>query len=234
MNDIKEKALAFAKERLIDRLTAVSLLEQNRAEVEYFDGEALLARMKGKNLHMLCANGEATALRAVSGRRDIRLMVTDISSADEKIGAALGFRHAERCFNVYYPKKTPPECPANLRFESMGDEMLDAVCARYQLLTREQVRAHLEEKTLFGGWLRDKWVGFIGIHDERSMGMLYIEPEFRRQGMGFCMEALLIRHMLSMGERVYAQVFCDNTASLRLQKKLGMVQSENTNSWFWE
>lgn len=73
--------------------------------------------------------------------------------------------------------------------------------------------------------------GFIGSHDEGSMGMLEIFPAYRRLGLGAVLEAWLINHELSLGHTPFAQVFTSNVASMALQEKMHMTCSTKANAW---
>lgn len=73
--------------------------------------------------------------------------------------------------------------------------------------------------------------GFIGSHDEGSMGMLEIFPAYRRLGLGSALEAWLINHELSLGHTPFAQVFTSNLPSMSLQEKMSMTCSTKTNAW---
>ena len=84
------------------------------------------------------------------------------------------------------------------------------------------------------GYNQDHWIGFIGEHLEGSMGLLYVFPEYRRRGYGAALQRHLISKTLEEGYIPFGQVEKDNHASLRLQKKIGMTQSDNLTVWMWK
>lgn len=65
------------------------------------------------------------------------------------------------------------------------------------------------------------------------MGLLEVLPRYRRKGYGAVLEAFLIRHMLSLGRTPFCQVFEGNTASEKLQQKLGMERSDQMTWWLF-
>ena len=71
--------------------------------------------------------------------------------------------------------------------------------------------------------------GYIGVHDEGAMGLLHIKPEYRRMHYGEALETEMIRMLMEKGYPVWGQVVGDNTASRRLQEKLGLVWS----GWYY-
>ncbi|MDD4311433.1 MAG: GNAT family N-acetyltransferase, partial [Eubacteriales bacterium] len=87
------------------------------------------------------------------------------------------------------------------------------------------------EADMFGVFLNGEIAGFVGTHEERSMGLLKILPEYRRLGLAYALEARLINHLLSQGRVPFCQVAIVNNASIRLQQKLGLVLSDHVVYW---
>ena len=50
----------------------------------------------------------------------------------------------------------------------------------------------IERGSILLGYHRERLIGFIGEHLEGSMGLLYVFPEFRRQGFGTALEKICI------------------------------------------
>ena len=74
--------------------------------------------------------------------------------------------------------------------------------------------------------------GFIGIHKEGAIGFLYVLPEYRKRGIAMELEKRMIRKQLDRGLLPYCHVQAHNTASLNLQKKIGMVCYPDAFYWF--
>ncbi len=81
--------------------------------------------------------------------------------------------------------------------------------------------------------LRDKGslFAFIGLHEDLSMGMLFILPGYRRRGWGERLERALTARVLAMGELPYGHVIEGNTVSMRLQQKIGFVPCSDKVFW---
>ena len=84
---------------------------------------------------------------------------------------------------------------------------------------------------LYGAFLDGKLAGFVGTHDEGSIGALTVVPEFRRRGLGTYLECLAIRKALERGDLPFGQVAPGNGASLALQRSLGMTISREMVCW---
>lgn len=57
---------------------------------------------------------------------------------------------------------------------------LGVIADHYEYLNEEQVIAHIRRGHLFGGFLGDKLVGFIGEHPEGSICILEVLPNSAR------------------------------------------------------
>jgi len=86
---------------------------------------------------------------------------------------------------------------------------------------------------LLGAFVDGRPAGFVGFHDEGSIGMLEVLPEYRRRGLGAALELAAIRVALSRGQYAFGQVEAGNAASLTLQRSLGLEVSERSLFWLF-
>ncbi len=84
---------------------------------------------------------------------------------------------------------------------------------------------------MYGAFAEGKLVGFGGIHSDGRMGMLYVEPDYRRQGIGSALESYMVNRMLERGWTPYGHIREDNRAALSLQEKLGLYSAAKTFCW---
>lgn len=95
--------------------------------------------------------------------------------------------------------------------------------------TEEQVRNYLQERlkagVMYGIFAEENLAGVIGMHKGGSMGMLYVDLPYRRQGLAACLTAYLVNRMLEKGWTPYACVPADNMAARNLLDKLGFYQA---------
>ena len=84
------------------------------------------------------------------------------------------------------------------------------------------------------GYYQGQLIGFIGEHLEGSMGILYVFPEYRHRGFGAALRTHLIAKTIEKGYIPFGQVEKGNYASLSLQKKIGMTQSDHLIVWMWK
>ena len=84
---------------------------------------------------------------------------------------------------------------------------------------------------VFGAIIDGKLAGFIGRHNDGSMGMLEVFDAFRRRGVGAALEKFLIGYIMTFMRVPHCDVYIDNAASLALQDKLGLTQSDGFTFW---
>lgn len=145
--------------------------------------------------------------------------------------SCMGFGGGNTSIQAVYTAKAPVPLSGRLTFSPLDLSYLDQVTTHYHLLPREEVAKHLQEGTLFGGFFQDKLAGFVGLHGEGSMGMLFVLPEYRRQGFARDLEGYLINRQLSAGHTPYAQVLLENAASMTLQRQMGLTFATRLIHW---
>ncbi len=97
----------------------------------------------------------------------------------------------------------------------------------------DYVRERIERGCMFGAFVYDSFVGYIGIHDDGSMGMLHVFDEYRGRKIGKALETYLINYALELGWIPYGQVVEGNEVSARLQGVLGLHMSKTPVVWIW-
>lgn len=87
------------------------------------------------------------------------------------------------------------------------------------------------ENGMIGGILDGQLAGFAGIHQEGTVGMLEVLPEFRRRGLAEVLEAAVINLQLERGRLPYCHIRVGNEASMALQRKLGLTIDDHPMFW---
>ncbi len=127
----------------------------------------------------------------------------------------------------------PQAIESDLLLEPITRTDLAFVLEHYHRLDYEEVVQAISEERIFGLREDGKLFAFIGLHEDHTMGMLHIQPEYRRQGWGERLERALTAKVLAMGELPYGHVITGNDVSMRLQEKLGFVRCSDKVYWMW-
>lgn len=85
---------------------------------------------------------------------------------------------------------------------------------------------------LFGYYLDGQLIGYAAYHIDNSVGALYVDPLYRRQGYGG--KIISAAASLSNDACTYSQVLVDNTASIRLHDSLPLTRSEKIIHWIYD
>lgn len=135
------------------------------------------------------------------------------------------------CYQYVYTKKESlPKMEADIR--RLDESYLDVVYGTYDLTGKEDILRKLTGGKIYGIFVENKLAGFAGEHEEGSMGMLEIFPEYRGQGLACALETDLINRTLQKGYTPFCQIKEDNRASVRLQEKLGLYPAKEKIWWF--
>lgn len=131
-----------------------------------------------------------------------------------------------------YTERVSLPMPKNIQFQALGTEYTAEVMSHYHTVDN---KAYIEERlrsgNIYGAFIEGKLTGFVGIHQEGSLGMLEVYEEYRRQGIGRALETFMINLHLSMGYTPYGEIVVDNEASLELQNKVGLCMSKEVLYW---
>lgn len=135
-----------------------------------------------------------------------------------------GLVSGDACYQACYTRREPLRV-RHRDIRPLTAEALEYVVRRYPAPGRAYIEGRIQAGAVFGIYTEGKEPypsGFIGLHEDGSMGMLYVEEDCRRQGLASSLEGWLINRHLRRGETPYCRVGETNTAALGLQEKLGL------------
>lgn len=95
----------------------------------------------------------------------------------------------------------------------------------------DYIKNRIKTNTMLGAFIDKKLVGFIGTHEEGSIGILEVLPQYRKRGIGEMLQKCATNLALSQDRIPYGQVKINNENSIKLQQKLGFEISKDTVSW---
>lgn len=231
------------KRQVVERLSRrkrrnihmMELLERGLGEVLYAEGENVLLAGPGK-LYMADAGSLEEAERMLesgfgaSGPARGWELCSLSPFVKEVLVQRWGGQVLMECVQACYTRREPlPVRHRDIRV--LGEEWLGELQKRYSLAGERYLRERLAKGEVFGAFLEGRLAGFIGLHEEGSMGMLWVDEDCRRQGIGASLEAWLINRLLERGETPYGQIEAGNLGSIRLQERLGLYLAEGSVWW---
>ncbi len=115
--------------------------------------------------------------------------------------------------------------------KKLDTEYLEELVKAYGHADYDYMKDRLLAGVMYGAFMDDELAGFIGEHQEGSMGLLYVYPKFRRRGIAEALETFQINRSLQRGYTPYCQVKNGNEASLTLQSRLGLYPAKEHVWW---
>ncbi|MDD4079964.1 MAG: GNAT family N-acetyltransferase [Eubacteriales bacterium] len=229
--EMRERALRFLNEKPLLRVAALAAFDREGAEILDIKEDGALLRDAQSGIVFLCADSDETAEAMLFSLPDCDIMTNERTALDGPISARYGFTWRTPVNNTVYESDVPVPVDPGFILRPLTMDEYPLVREHYQLLDGEGLAEHVARGDIMGGYTGDDLVGFIGRHDEGSLGMLYVFPWQRRKGYAWQMEGHMINRVLALGERVFGQVILGNESSLALQRKIGMTISEDAVSW---
>lgn len=216
-----------------DNIHMIECLRRGGTDILYACGEDILL------YNARCRLGMITVSTQEKGRELLQMVHHPIESfviSQEFMIAVLqeqyGMHVDMKCVNACYTQNVPLGIRnKDLEIRPLTSEQEEYVCRHYQHGNSAYIRERIAAGMLFGGFLEGKIVAFVGEHEEGSLGMLYVDPAYRRQGIGETLEAYMVNRHRIQGFLPYGQIEIGNAASMSMQKKHGLYLSEGFIWW---
>lgn len=236
------------KQKLL-HMDMIELIRRGRARLVYQqEGEILLKDMvTGIYFH--------TRMQPLADIKDWKLpgylkehdetiacMVTHQEDMVDAIRTELGLSVSEECWQVVYTKREKMPVrglygPDGIRKEDglcirlLDETSQDFVIEHYEIGDGSYVRSRIRNKAVYGAFYGKEIVGFAGQHEEGSLGMLFVLPEYRSRRVAAALETYMINLSVERGEVPYGHVIIGNTASEKMQENLGLCKAKGKVYW---
>ena len=214
----------------------LELLRRESGSVRYAGRDGLLLWDKESGAWFLSARSEEDLNRALALiPREARLATCHEDWYLDAVERHLGLKGGA-FFQSVWTKEQPPELPPfQGELRRLGPEWAERVAEAYcQTFGDVDYILGAIDRGMLGLFDGEKLAGFIGVHDEGSLGMLEVLPPYRCRGYGLVLQLAIIRAALAEGRYAYGQVAEHNAASLALQQKAGMTVCPEKIYWFME
>jgi len=221
-----------------DRLHHTDMLEalaRGDAELLYAGERGVLILNTACGVYLISAEDEETLGEMCGEIRDPLVLTAHQTRFQSNLAERFGLREKTECSQCSYTRTLGP-ClclPEGVELRLLPESALDFVAEHY---THIPLRSYLEgclKAGMLGAYVDGRPAGFVGMHDDGSMGLLEILPEYRRRGIAYTLEAAMINRVLARGRIPYAQIIDGNEASLALQRKMGMTFSDKKLVWLY-
>lgn len=226
------------KEQVIKRLSKqkrnyihiMESLARGKGELLYAEGDNILVYDRNCRIGMLTVKSPEIGKGLLDLLpEDVEFLIISQDFMKKPVCDQLGFKTYDHCHIACYTQKEAlPVKHKDIRLLTVDD--LEYVMTNYRN-SEEYLRRHLQTKSLYGACVEDRLVGFVGLHEDGSSGFLFVEEEYRGQGIGASLEAYSINRLLEQGYTPFGYVVVGNEASMCVQEKLGLYLSRETVWW---
>lgn len=225
---MKEKALEFLNKDYLLNVDMIECIRRNICRILYASDKAVLIVADSGWVHMLSCEDRELGLELIKTHQPPWVVLHQMDMREAVAG--LGYRIGDQCWQSAYTKTTPmEETLADIR--RLDRRFLKRIADNYELADEGEIAALLDAGVIYGAFAGGELAGFIGKHEEGSVGLLFVFPEFRRMGIAEALERNYVNRELAEGNVAYGQIFVGNTPSRQLQEKLGMDFSDKFICW---
>ncbi len=224
---MRETALNYLYKDYLLNVDMIECIRRDICDILYASDKCVFVRTQS-GTDMLSCDDRALGFSLIQSHMNAWMVLHQM---DMKEGlAALGYYVDGECWQGAYTKTVPlEETLADIR--RLDTSFSSVIFENYDLDSEQEIAELLEQGVIFGAFLQGELAGFIGRHSEGSVGMLFVFPKFRRQGIAEALERNYVNQEIALGHVPYGQIFVGNTASRQLQEKLGMEFSEGNICW---
>ena len=225
---MKEKALEFLNKDYLLNVDMIECIRRDICRILYASDKAVLIVADSGWVHMLSCEDRELGLELIKTHQPPWVVLHQMDMREAVAG--LGYRIGDECWQSAYTKTTPmEETLADIR--RLDRRFLKRIADNYELADEGEIAALLDAGVIYGAFAGGELAGFIGKHEEGSVGLLFVFPEFRRMGIAEALERNYVNRELAEGNVAYGQIFVGNTPSRQLQEKLGMDLSDKFICW---
>jgi GNAT superfamily N-acetyltransferase len=222
-----------------DFLLNVDMLEcirRGSAEILFASDEAVLLIDIPSQIYMISTQNAEISKTLVDRLPDnIEIIAAHDKFSYDLLTKRFNFNETMICHNTVYTKKTPMQAQDSiLEIKLLTQEYKDIIIRNYskiEIVDSVYIENRLKANVMIGAFIDNDLCGFIGSHEEGSIGMLEVLPKYRGRGIGAALQIAATNDALSNQRYPYGQVVETNSASTALQNKLGFELSKNKVYW---
>lgn len=137
------------------------------------------------------------------------------------------------CYQIIYPETTLNNfSKAEIKPLQPSVKNAELIAKNYSLnYSVTAVLKLLENGMALGAYVGDEIAGFIGMHEERSVGLLEVFEKFKRNGIGIALLSSEVANFNKKGFVPFGHIVTSNEKSIALHKKLGCDVTKNVVYW---
>lgn len=209
-------------------------LASKKANVLHADKDGLLLTYNGIDMLYGTQNEEA-AKRILSVLPHTDMIVCSSQAEVNAIKEVYPqIKTSKPCYQVRYENAVAFPLAGGAVIKPMlpTQENFNLIYSTYTLhYSLAEIEKLVAQKTFLCCELGGEIVGYIGKHEEGSIGLLEVFPSARGKGVGSALLCAAVKSALERGEIAYSNIVENNEASLKLHARLGYYPSKKLIFW---
>ncbi len=223
-NAMKEIAIAYLKQNPIAHMDLLEGIRRGTSDIRMASSKGVLLQDQKSQVYLLSTEDRMFQDEAFRQIQGAQMVVAHQIESVQRAQELFGYRRCIHCRQAVYEGKRPLAIHSQVRFETLSLSFLPVLEQFYSgHADREYLQGRLEEGVMIGAFLEDYLVGFVGQHEEGSMGLLEVLPEYRGKGFGKALLAAAVNWQLERGQIPYSQIIDGNAKSYKLHQSMGFL-----------
>lgn len=238
--DTKKKALEWLYQDELHHLMTIDLLEQGRGDILTAGTESLVVASDGMLLVHCLERTEWDRLLRVLRAEIAQHEYWVIKAHDEwylqELMDLLQVEKPRVFYNAIFPEDAavPENLVEGLEIRPLTMKEFDYVRSLYKTVDDDEyISDRIQSGTMLGAWLGRELTGFIGTHDDGTMGLMEVDPAYRRRGIGRALEGALVSLLRSRKRRTFGNVDASNPTARDVHQKVGAIVDDRPVYWLF-
>lgn len=231
---MNKQLLDFLKSDEVLHANMMFCINRNTVQIIYSDIDCVFLRDTVSGVYMLSSKNIDKAKELIDKVGKQYMFCVQQKAIANYLKEQYKYPKQMVCYQAVYNKKEHL-CPNSniLDIKPLTIDYLDTVCDNYHNGDREYMEKRINSGNMFGGFLNGELCGFIGNHEEGSIGILEVLPQFRRRGFAVELESYMVNRTIDQNQIPFVQIETYNEVSVELHKKLGFLISNNMIYWLF-
>ena len=225
-------ALRYLNKNILHHINMIESIKRHQANIIRSDIHGVVLFDVPSETYMISCDSLEDYKRLLQDIEEIKECEVFQSWAKSYVQEKYHLIHRDTYYQAAILKEFPVTIPKPiLTIRRLNENDISLVKTFYPTNDYTYVIQRLKEGALFGGFSNNKVIGFIGIHDEGSIGLLVVIEKYKRQGYGLALLDFIIHHFIKNNRIPYSQISHTNQASIFLHQKAGMEISTGVIEW---
>lgn len=229
----KIEAMKYLEDKYVSHIDMIEIINRGTAKIIAVESDGLLILDNNSGLYILSSESIKTGSKLIELIVDPKLIAVHQRFLIELLVDRFKLKHTMSTFqNVWTEKEIPMIYVENIRTKILDINYENEISSLYShTIEKNYIYGRLKNNEMIGAFYNNALVGFIGLHEEGSMGMLEIKEAYRNKGIASLLISELIKFQIDRGRIPFSQFELDNISSRNLHMKMGFKISEGLIYW---